>query len=77
MGSWGFRGEFSLPPVLPPWATLSPVAGFQAKETSVGANTPSARLQPLLISRPVSDLFEDDAFKVHIFFKIVNCALLG
>lgn len=56
-----------------PQATLSPVAGFQVKETFVGTNAPGTHLQILLVSRSISDHFEDDAFEVHNFFKIVNC----
>lgn len=69
----GDSGVNFLSHLFSPQATLSPVAGFQVKEMFVRTNAPGTHLRILLISRSISDHFEDDAFEVHNFFKIVNC----
>lgn len=76
MGSrdWGVNFLFSLSSQ---WASLSQVACLQEKEPFVGTNAPGTQFQHLLISNSISDPFEDEAFDVHVFSRLlIVCALL-
>lgn len=59
------------------WATLSQVVCLQEKEPFVGTNAPGTQFPLLLISNSISDPFEDEAFEVCVFSRLLVCALLG
>ena len=44
----------------------------------MGTNAPGAQFQLLLISNSIPDPFEDEAFEVRVFSRLlIVCALLG